>query len=185
MVRAAMARAAPNSGCAVTLRGGVYTIKAQQPLTITPADSFLTIRSYAGEVAGLSGAVPLGRLNWVKAPAIHASGARFPTEMYTLGCHCMPALVRLKLFYACDQWHSARNCTPLTGLHCTLRPNTEGLVEKLVLRVGVDGQQEAKRAVWEMRQLFGWRYGARFWQKSTLEDAIGSHACSLEAFVGE
>jgi hypothetical protein len=24
-------------------------------------------------------------------------------------------------------------------------------------------------------------HGARFWQKFTLEDAIGSHACSLEA----
>jgi hypothetical protein len=28
--------------------------------------------------------------------------------------------------HACDQWHSSRKFTPLTGLHCKLRPNTEG-----------------------------------------------------------
>jgi hypothetical protein len=31
-------------------------------------------------------------------------------------------LLRLK----CDQWHSSRAFTPLTGWHCKLRPNTEG-----------------------------------------------------------
>jgi dihydroxyacid dehydratase/phosphogluconate dehydratase len=28
--------------------------------------------------------------------------------------------------HACDQWHSSRKFIPLTGLHCKLRPNTEG-----------------------------------------------------------
>jgi hypothetical protein len=37
-----------------------------------------------------------------------------------------PTHVRLKRFHACDQWHSSRKFTPLTGLHCKLRPNTEG-----------------------------------------------------------
>jgi hypothetical protein len=32
----------------------------------------------------------------------------------------------LKLEHACDQWHSSRKFTPLTGVHCKLRPNTEG-----------------------------------------------------------
>jgi hypothetical protein len=40
-----------------------------------------------------------------------------------------PTHVHLKLLYACDQWHASRVSTPLTGLHCKLRPNTEGLVQ--------------------------------------------------------
>jgi hypothetical protein len=37
-----------------------------------------------------------------------------------------PTHVRLKLLHACDQWHSSRKFTPLTGLHCKFRPTTEG-----------------------------------------------------------
>jgi hypothetical protein len=37
-----------------------------------------------------------------------------------------PTHVRLKLLHVCDQWHSSRVSTPLTGWHCKLRPNTEG-----------------------------------------------------------
>jgi hypothetical protein len=37
-----------------------------------------------------------------------------------------PTHVRLKLLHACDQWHSSRKFTSLTGLHCKFRPNTEG-----------------------------------------------------------
>jgi hypothetical protein len=28
--------------------------------------------------------------------------------------------------HACDQWHSSRKFSPLTGFHCNFRPNTEG-----------------------------------------------------------
>jgi hypothetical protein len=35
-------------------------------------------------------------------------------------------LLRLKRCHACDQWHSSRAPTPLTGWHCKLRPATEG-----------------------------------------------------------
>jgi hypothetical protein len=37
-----------------------------------------------------------------------------------------PTHVRLKLLHACDQWHSSRKFTPLTCLHCKLRPNAQG-----------------------------------------------------------
>jgi hypothetical protein len=37
-----------------------------------------------------------------------------------------PTHVHLKLYHACDQWHSSRVFTPLTGWHCKFRPNTEG-----------------------------------------------------------
>jgi hypothetical protein len=43
-----------------------------------------------------------------------------------------PTHVRLKLLHACDQWHSSRKFTPLTGLHCKLRPNTEGAVAVVI-----------------------------------------------------
>jgi hypothetical protein len=33
----------------------------------------------------------------------------------------------LEALHACDQWHSSRVFTPLTGWHCKLRPNTEGM----------------------------------------------------------
>jgi hypothetical protein len=35
-------------------------------------------------------------------------------------------LLRLKRCHARDQWHSSRVFTPLTGWHCTIRPNTVG-----------------------------------------------------------
>jgi len=38
----------------------------------------------------------------------------------------VPTPARLKLLHACDQWHSSRVFTPLTGCHCKLRANTEG-----------------------------------------------------------
>lgn len=60
--------------CTVYLRGGVYSIKPEQPLTITPADSYLTIQSYTGELAELSGAVPLQGLEWTRAPAADVTG---------------------------------------------------------------------------------------------------------------
>jgi hypothetical protein len=43
----------------------------------------------------------------------------------------VPTPARLKLFHACDQWHSSRmfTFTPLTGSHCKLRPNTEGRLQ--------------------------------------------------------
>jgi hypothetical protein len=37
-------------------------------------------------------------------------------------------LLRLKLLHACDQWHSSRVSTFLTGSHCKSRPITEGSI---------------------------------------------------------
>jgi hypothetical protein len=60
--------------CIVTLREGRYTIKPGAPLSITAEDAFLTVRSFEGEQAELTGAVPLQGLVW--APATHnGSGA--------------------------------------------------------------------------------------------------------------
>jgi hypothetical protein len=53
------------------------------------------------------------------------SGARFPTEIYTRGCHWIPRLLASSE-QTCDQWHSSRVYTFLTGSHCKLRPHTEG-----------------------------------------------------------
>jgi hypothetical protein len=54
-------------------------------------------------------------------------GARFSTGICTSR---MPLsftpLLRLKRCHTCDQWHSSRVSTPLTGSHCKLRPTTEG-----------------------------------------------------------
>jgi hypothetical protein len=37
-----------------------------------------------------------------------------------------PTHVRLKVLHACDQWHSSRESTALTGWHCKFRPRTVG-----------------------------------------------------------
>jgi hypothetical protein len=52
-------------------------------------------------------------------------GARFRQRFKlvdAIGSHAS----RLKLLHACDQCHSSRGFTPLTGWHCKFRPNTEG-----------------------------------------------------------
>jgi hypothetical protein len=54
--------------------------------------------------------------------------------------------LRLKLLQACDQWHSSRLSTFLTGSHCKFRPNTEGWGYTKE-NDGMDGQQ----------------YGVHFW----------------------
>jgi len=58
-VAAARRAAAPAS---VVLRGGTHWLTAT--LTLTPADSGLTIRGYAGERAVINGGVPLSNLSW-------------------------------------------------------------------------------------------------------------------------
>jgi hypothetical protein len=77
----------------------------------------------------------------------------------------VPTPARLKLLQACDQRHSSRTSTFLTSLHCKFRPNTEG-----ALHLSLTNEHPSTT----VRCL-------RFRQKFTLEDAIGSHACSLEA----
>jgi hypothetical protein len=97
---------------------------------------------------------------------------KFPTELFfiTLRVRCaflgrnlhsrmstVPTPARLKLLHASDQWHSSRVFTLLTGRHCNFRPNTKGIAHR------VDG------TVRVFRHCFA------------LEDAIGSHAYSLQA----
>jgi hypothetical protein len=53
--------------CTVTLRNGTYRLAAGKPLMIEAADSFLTVRSFPGEAATLSGAVVLDGLSWERA----------------------------------------------------------------------------------------------------------------------
>jgi hypothetical protein len=56
-------------------------------------------------------------------------GARFSAGGFTRGVplRFTPLLLQLKRCHACDQLHSSRVFTPLTGSHCKFRPNTEGL----------------------------------------------------------
>ena len=60
------------SACTVTLRGGVYYL-ADSPLQLTAEDSGLTLRSFAGESAQLSGAEPLTGLAWTRAHLRHGT----------------------------------------------------------------------------------------------------------------
>jgi hypothetical protein len=70
-----------------------------------------------------------GKLALVQRLANGSCGARFPTEIYTRGVPLsFTPLLRLKRCHACDQWHSSREFTPLTGWHCKLGPNTEGTI---------------------------------------------------------
>jgi hypothetical protein len=55
-----------------------------------------------------------------------AYGARFSAGIYTRGCHWVPRLLASSK-QTCGQCHSSRVFTPLTGWHCKLRPNTEGI----------------------------------------------------------
>jgi hypothetical protein len=66
-------RAAKSSSCVVTLRRGTYYL-ADSPLMIGADDSGLTIRSYAGERAELSGGMPLTGLEWKPANATRRAG---------------------------------------------------------------------------------------------------------------
>jgi hypothetical protein len=79
--------------------------------------------------------------------------------------------------HACDQWHSSRKFTPLTGLHCKLRPNTEGqLIDNClrITRLVVPSDWSAWDVYSTVRSVFG--------QDFALGDAIGPHAsCLLEA----
>jgi len=53
-------------------------------------------------------------------------GARFSTGISNRGVPLsFTPLLRLKREHACEQWHSSRAFTPLTGWHCKLCPNTE------------------------------------------------------------
>jgi hypothetical protein len=82
-----------------------------------------------GAVDGTAEPVPAEEIHGDRSQSQRESalcGARFPAEIYTRGCILDPTHVRLKLFHACDQWHSSRVSTPLTGSHCKFRPNTEG-----------------------------------------------------------
>ena len=57
-----------------------------------------------------------------------------------------PTHVRLKLLHACDQWHSSRASTPLTGWHCKLHPNTEGRCHHCTV-LGFEQTLAAPRAI--------------------------------------
>jgi hypothetical protein len=65
-------RAAKSSSCMVTLRRGTYYLDS--PLLIGPDNSGLTLRSYTGERAELSGGVPLTGLQWKPANATGRAG---------------------------------------------------------------------------------------------------------------
>jgi hypothetical protein len=45
---------------------------------------------------------------------LYVYGARFSTEMYARGCHWIPRMFASSE-HACNQWHSSRVFTPLTG----------------------------------------------------------------------
>jgi hypothetical protein len=62
----------------------------------------------------------------VKVDYVEAARCAFADRKLHSRMPLDPTHVRLKLLHACDQWHSSRVFAPLTGLHCKLRPNTEG-----------------------------------------------------------
>jgi hypothetical protein len=57
-------------------------------------------------------------LNMKFRRAGNAYGARFTADVCTRGMPLDPTHVRLKFLHACDQWHSSRASTPLTGWCC-------------------------------------------------------------------
>ena len=72
-VEACRAASGGGDGCTVTLRGGTYFL-AGRPLQLTAADNGLTLRSYAGERAELSGGEPLTGLSWTLANVTGRAG---------------------------------------------------------------------------------------------------------------
>ena len=66
-------RAASGGPCTVTLRGGTYYL-GDSPVQLTAADDGLTLRSYAGERAELSGGEPLTGLSWSPATTTGRNG---------------------------------------------------------------------------------------------------------------
>eukprot|EP01043_Picozoa_sp_COSAG02_P018589 COSAG02_NODE_872_length_16321_cov_6.491062_7_plen_469_part_00 len=82
-IEAAVAKsrqATPSSASTIVLRGGTYYLK--ETLALTPQDSGLTIESYSGEVAELSGAHPLSELKW--KPVNVTGHHKTPVTMSTL-----------------------------------------------------------------------------------------------------
>ena len=63
-----------DAGCTVTLRAGTFYF-ADSPLELTAGDSGLTLRSFAGEVAELSGGEPITGLAWTKATIAGATAS--------------------------------------------------------------------------------------------------------------
>lgn len=72
----AATRAAPPGANAIVLRAGTHYLA--DVLTLTGADSGLTIQAFAGEEAWLSRGVPLAGLSWAQAPAPGPSGWQGP-----------------------------------------------------------------------------------------------------------
>jgi hypothetical protein len=68
------ATAVGSSACTLTLRAGTYFL-ADSPLQLSAMDSGLTIRSYPGEQAELSGGEPLSGLTWSLANLTAAAAA--------------------------------------------------------------------------------------------------------------
>jgi hypothetical protein len=83
-------------------------------------------------------------------------------------------LLRFKLLQACDQCHSSQVPTFLTGW-------TVNCVQ--TLKVPGGELAAAPMTSYEIRLEYVCTVRV-FRQKFTLEDAIGSHACSLEALAG-
>ena len=82
-VEAAVAKsrqATPSSASTIVLRAGTYYLK--ETLALTAQDSGLTIESYSGEVAELSGAQPLSELKW--KPVNVTANHKTPVTMSTL-----------------------------------------------------------------------------------------------------
>jgi hypothetical protein len=87
---------------------------------------------------------------------------------------------------ACDQWQSSRKFTPLIVAiinHVeTLKAGPvviDPALADAILYAGYGGEEAGNGVADVIFGVVSPSYGARFRQKSTLEDAIGSHACSL------
>ena len=96
-----------------------------------------------------------------KALQGQGTGVRFQTDFCTRGCHWISRVFA-------SAFLSGAHCS-LTGWHRKLCPNTEGIARQRAAIV-----QGLKDSIGTVRV---------FRQKFALEDAIGSHACSLEALT--
>jgi hypothetical protein len=77
--------------------------------------------------------------------------------------------------HACDQWHSSRKFTPLTGLHCKLRPNTEGTPYHDAVR----GEHKSSRQRGCQYNLYNGSY-----QKEGVHDGGVVRARALNLYLG-
>jgi hypothetical protein len=119
-------RAAARGSTETTPTAGLETVLllVSNGASVLPAAQGGVDEAEEGEY-GPGGGEHKSLLMFVLDPEQPWSGARFQRK-FTLDDAIGSHACSLEANHACDQWHSSRKFTPLTGWHCKLRPNTEG-----------------------------------------------------------